>query len=75
MPSEEGIAGAWNTMTRLLIGCARVSTNDQDLTPQKIAPVALGVTPEKTFTNHGLTGRDPDSGKHWQTAGTGTPSS
>lgn len=35
---------------------ARVSTNGQDLTAQKNALVALGVTPEKTFTDQGLTG-------------------
>ncbi|MBG6226777.1 DNA invertase Pin-like site-specific DNA recombinase [Arthrobacter sp. CAN_A2] len=43
-------------MTGLLIGYARVSTNDQDLTGQKNALVALGVAPEKTFTDQGLTG-------------------
>ncbi|WP_427136763.1 recombinase family protein [Pseudarthrobacter sp. S9] len=43
-------------MTGLLIGYARVSTNDQDLTAQKNALVTLGVTPEKTFTDQGLTG-------------------
>ena len=43
-------------MTGMLIGSARVSTNDQDLTAQKNALMALGATPEKTFTDQGLTG-------------------
>ena len=37
-------------MTGLLIGYARVSTYDQDLMAQKNALLALGVSPEKTFT-------------------------
>ncbi|TDU30542.1 recombinase family protein [Arthrobacter sp. JUb115] len=43
-------------MTGLLIGYARVSTNDQDLTAQKNALMASGVPPEKIFTDQGLTG-------------------
>jgi DNA invertase Pin-like site-specific DNA recombinase len=42
-------------MTGMLIGYARVSTNDQDLTAQKNALAALGVALQKTFTDQGLT--------------------
>ena len=56
MPGQGGLTGTFNTMTGLLIGYGRVSTNHQDLTAQKNALIALGVTPEKTFTDQGLTG-------------------
>ena len=43
-------------MTGMLIGYARVSTNDQDRTAQTNALAALSVSLEKTFTDQGLTG-------------------
>ena len=39
-----------------LIGYARVSTDEQDLTVQRNALAVLGVSPERTYVDHGLTG-------------------
>lgn len=43
-------------MNTTLVGYARCSTNDQDLTAQKQALENLGVAPDRIYTDHGLTG-------------------
>jgi DNA invertase Pin-like site-specific DNA recombinase len=43
-------------MSKLLVGYARCSTDDQDLTAQRDALVGLGVTPKRIYVDHGLTG-------------------
>ena len=43
-------------MTALLIGYARCSTDEQDLTVQREGLASLGVTPDRIYDDHGLTG-------------------
>src|SRR6478735_1294077 len=43
-------------MTALLIGYARCSTDEQDLTFQREGLASLGVTPDRIYVHHGLTG-------------------
>jgi DNA invertase Pin-like site-specific DNA recombinase len=47
-------------ITGLLVGYARVSTAEQDLTAQRQALADLGVDPERMYTDHGLTGTNRD---------------
>lgn len=45
-------------METLRIGYARCSTDRQDLAAQRAGLVALGVAPDRIYTDHGLTGRN-----------------
>ena len=47
-------------MDALLIGYARVSTDDQNVTAQRDALTGLGVTGERIYVDHGLTGSNRD---------------
>jgi DNA invertase Pin-like site-specific DNA recombinase len=47
-------------MTGLLIGYARVSTEEQDLTAQRDGLARLGVEPSRVYVDHGLTGTNRD---------------
>jgi DNA invertase Pin-like site-specific DNA recombinase len=43
-------------MSALLVGYARCSTDNQDLTAQRDGLTALGVAAERIYVDHGLTG-------------------
>ena len=43
-------------MTALLVGYARCSTDQQDLTAQRDGLAALGVASNRVYVDHGLTG-------------------
>src|SRR4051794_16785673 len=45
-------------MAALLIGYARCSTDQQDLTAQRDGLTSLGVEPGRIYVDHGLTGTD-----------------
>lgn len=47
-------------MTGLLIGYARVSTEEQDLTAQRDGLARLGLEPSRIYVDHGLTGTNRD---------------
>ena len=47
-------------MAALLIGYARCSTDQQDLTAQHDGLTALGVSPARIYVDHGLTGTTRD---------------
>ena len=47
-------------MTELLVGCVRVSAEQQDLTAQRDGLHALGVGDDRIYVDHGLTGTNRD---------------
>jgi DNA invertase Pin-like site-specific DNA recombinase len=47
-------------MNELLVGYARVSTEQQDLTAQRNGLCALGVGDDRIYVDHGLTGTNRD---------------
>ena len=55
-------------MTATLIGYARCSTDEQDLTAQRQLLLGLGVAPDRIYLDHGLTGtnRPEPAGSSWR---------
>ncbi len=47
-------------MAELLVGYARCSTDNQDLTAQRDTLTGLGVAPDRIYVDHGLTGTNRD---------------
>ena len=63
-------------MSALLVGYARSSTDQQDLTAQRDALLGLGVEAERIYVDHGLTGTNrerPGLAKPWPRAALETP--
>jgi hypothetical protein len=79
MPSTVAAAPAdreEHLMAALFVGYARVSTDEQDLTAQRDALAALGVSVERIYVDHGLTApiaTVPGCVRPSRLAGTGTP--
>jgi hypothetical protein len=55
-------------MNELLVGYARVSTEQQDLTAQRDGLHALGVGDDRIYVDHGLTGIGRVCGWLWPRA-------
>jgi DNA invertase Pin-like site-specific DNA recombinase len=47
-------------MSQVLVAYACCSTDQQDLTAQRDALVAMGVDPERIYVDHGLSGKNRD---------------
>ncbi len=56
MPGGGGLTATVFRMTEMLIGYARCSTDEQDLTSQRDALSRLGVSAKRIYVDHGLTG-------------------
>ena len=64
-------------MTATLIGYARSSTDEQDLTAQRQLLLGLGVASDRIYLDHGFTGTNrnrPGLNKPWPPSAPATPS-
>lgn len=60
MPGEGTSNATVEPVSAHIVGYARVSTNDQDLTAQRNQLAVLGVPADRIYTDHGLTGTNRD---------------
>ena len=56
VPGQPAPSGTLRVVSEMLIGYARVSTDEQDLTAQRAALTRLGVTDDRIYVDHGMTG-------------------
>ncbi len=77
MPGEGALHAALSLMRAVLIGYARCSTIDQDLTAQRPRSKLPEVEPKRICVDHGMTGTDrarPVFGRRLLPAEPATPS-
>ncbi len=60
-------------MDALLVGYARCSTDQKDLTAQRDGLTRLGVATERIYVDHGLTGTNRACAKRWPRVARATP--
>lgn len=60
MPGEGSPKATVGAISAHIVGYARVSTSEQDLTARRNQLAVLGVSEDRIYTDHGLTGTNRD---------------
>ncbi|GAA2943265.1 hypothetical protein GCM10010525_03980 [Glutamicibacter bergerei] len=58
---ERALYDTLNCMSELMVGYARVSTEEQDLTAPRDALAVFGVEPKRVYVDHGFTRQGQES--------------